>query len=166
MISTVHEIYLTIHSFIFTRDAQYETEATLDHYFYHDNTAPFIATRMIQRLTTSNPTPRYIETVSNAFKSGYYTAGNTSFGSGKYGDLAATFAAIYLDSAARSVLLDKDTSSGTLREPVVKVVAAMRSMEFVSKYPVTVIHDLYDNIGQMAHEFTTVFSFFLPEFAP
>ncbi len=29
------------------RDAQYETEATLDHYFYHQNTAPFISYRYV-----------------------------------------------------------------------------------------------------------------------
>ena len=114
----------------------------------------------------SNPTPRYIEAVSNAFKSGLYTAGETSFGAGKYGDLAATFAAIYLDSAARNVLLDEDVSSGSLREPVLKVMAAMRSMEFESKDPVTVLNNVFPSIGQAPHDFTTVFSFFLPEFTP
>ena len=40
------------------RDAVYETDAVLDNYFYHANTAPFIAFRLIQRLVTSNPSPR------------------------------------------------------------------------------------------------------------
>jgi hypothetical protein len=31
------------------RDAQYETNAVLDHYFYQDNTAPFLCTRIMQR---------------------------------------------------------------------------------------------------------------------
>ena len=32
-----------------TRDAIYETEAVLDHYFYHKNVAPFLAVRVMQR---------------------------------------------------------------------------------------------------------------------
>ena len=47
------------HSFVrpTTRDAEHETEALLDHLFYHKNTAPFISRRLIQRLSTSNPSP-------------------------------------------------------------------------------------------------------------
>jgi hypothetical protein len=38
--------------------AEHETEALVDHLFEHENTAPFVAYRMIQRLVTSNPSPR------------------------------------------------------------------------------------------------------------
>ena len=76
------------------RDAQYETDAVLDHYFYHDNTAPFIARRLIHRLVLSNPSPRYIKSVATAFRTGRYLY---EFGTGEYGDLASTVAAIYLD---------------------------------------------------------------------
>lgn len=38
-----------------TSDAYYETEALLDMYTHHDNTPPFIASRMIKRFVTSNP---------------------------------------------------------------------------------------------------------------
>ena len=138
----------------------------MDHYFYHDNIAPFLASRLIQRLVTSNPSPRYVKTVATAFKTGSYTSGGVLFGSGSYGDLASTFAAIYLDSAARNVLLDTDISSGSLREPALKVLGLMRSMEFVSYSPVTRLDNMATRIGQMAHEFTSVFSFFLPEFKP
>ncbi len=91
-----------------------------------------------------------------------------SFGTGRYGDLAATFAAIYLDRAARNVLLDRDISSGALREPLLKVMSLMRSMKFVPLTPVIDVHrtDMYEDIGQMAYEFDSVFSFFLPEFKP
>ena len=147
-------------------DAQYETEAVLDHYFYHDNTGPFLALRLIQRLVTSNPSPRYIYNVATAFKTGSYSARGLSFGSGTYGDLAATFAAIYLDRSARSVRLDVDIGSGLLREPILKVLSLMRSMNFNSKAPVIRMDGLLNDIGQMAHEFPSVFSFFLPEFKP
>jgi len=148
------------------RDAQYETEATLDHYFYHDNTAPFIASRLIQRLVSSNPTPRYVKTVSTAFKDGQYISNGLTFGTGKYGDMAALFAAIYLDREARSVIVDADPSHGSLREPILKVMSVLRSMEFVSTYPVIRLLGMRSDIGQMAHAFESVFSFFLPEFKP
>lgn len=143
-------------------DAQYETDAVLDHYFYHDNTAPFIALRLIQRLVSSNPTPRFIESVATAFRTGMYL----SFGTGQYGDLASTVAAIFLDQEARNVLLDDDTSSGMLREPILKVTGLLRSMHFISNQRVPEIQDLEESIGQMAHTFDSVFSFFLPEFKP
>ena len=44
-----------------TRDALHETDAVLDHLFEHDNTAPFLAYRFIQRFVGSNPSPRYIK---------------------------------------------------------------------------------------------------------
>ena len=46
------------------RDAMYETDAVLENYFYHDNVAPFLAYRIIQRFGVSNPSPRYIESVA------------------------------------------------------------------------------------------------------
>ncbi len=115
---------------------------------------------------TSNPSPRYILTVAEAFKKGSYHFGGISFGTGNYGDLEATFAAIYLDSGARSVVLDVDNSSGGLREPIVKVLALMRSMEFVSLAPITMLGGMYNKIGQEAHNFDSVFSFFRPDFRP
>lgn len=96
------------------RDAMYETEETLKHIFHHDNVAPFLVIRLIQRFSISNPSPRYIETVANAFKSGSYTSGGKSFGDGVYGNLGATAAAIVLDREAPSVVLDADPTSGSL----------------------------------------------------
>ena len=148
------------------RDAQFETEATLDHYFYHDNTAPFLSLRLIQRLVLSNPSPRYIRTVATAFKSGIYEMGGKSFGKGEYGDMAATFAAIYLDREARTVALDGDPSTGSLREPLLKFMSILRSMKFASTHPLIALGNVKGAIGQMAHQFDTVFSFFLPEFEP
>jgi cullin-associated NEDD8-dissociated protein 1 len=102
--------------------------------------------------------------VSHAFKSGRYVLGDREYGKGKYGDLAATFAAIYLDREARNVLLDVDPTTGSLREPILKLMAVMRSMNFSSSFPVTRLSNLKRDIGQEAYEFESVFSFFLPEF--
>jgi hypothetical protein len=52
------------------RDAQHETDAVLNHFYTHPNTAPFLCRRLIQRLTTSNPSPRYVAACSAAFRTG------------------------------------------------------------------------------------------------
>jgi len=98
------------------RDAMYETEEVLKVYFYHDNVAPFLATRLIQRFGISNPSPRYVETVATAFKNGSYSSGGVSFGSSNYGDLGAAAAAIVLDRESTSEILDADPTGGSLRE--------------------------------------------------
>ena len=147
------------------RDAYYETEAALDHYFHHDNTAPFIAFRLIQRFTTSNPKPQYVKAVAEAFVSGKY---DDDIGSGDYGDLAATIAAVLLHPEARSVNLDADPFKGNLREPLLRVMALMRGgeLQLQEDEPIVRMIDLDTRIGQMAHSFPTVFSFMLPEYKP
>ena len=148
----------------YTSAAEHETEALIDHIFEHDNTAPFVAVRMIQRLTTSNPSPRYVQIVATAFIEGMF-AGVTY--SGRYGCMAATVAAILLDREARTSLLDYDQGHGQLREPILKVLHMMRSMEYSPKRGMEVqLHDMPRKIGQMVFEAPSVFSFFKPEFAP
>ena len=95
-------------------EATYEVEALLDHLFYHDNTAPFVVYRLIQRLVTSNPSPRYVTECVNAFRTGKYDG---VIYSGEYGDLQATITAILSDREARSTILDADHTFGRLREP-------------------------------------------------
>ena len=58
------------------KDVHAEVESLLDHLVYHNNTAPFIAKHLIQRFTTSNPSPLYVQDVATAFKTGSY-AGHT-----------------------------------------------------------------------------------------
>jgi cullin-associated NEDD8-dissociated protein 1 len=86
------------------RDARYELDAALEQYFYHPNTAPFLGTRLAQRFGISNPSPRYVETISMAFHTGKYQG----IGSGKYGCLKATLAAVLLDPESLDANLDSD----------------------------------------------------------
>jgi hypothetical protein len=86
------------------RDARYELDAALEHYFYHPNTAPFLGRRLAQRFGISNPSPRYVEAISTAFTSGTYNG----IGSGKYGCLKATVAAVLLDPESSDPVLDAD----------------------------------------------------------
>lgn len=61
------------------KDVHSEVESLLDHLVYHNNTAPFISKNLIQRFTTSNPSPEYVKVVADAFKTGTY-AGQTYSG--------------------------------------------------------------------------------------
>ena len=155
------------------RDARYETDAVLDQYLYHKNTAPFLAVRLAQRFGISNPSPRFIEIISFAFRTGSYVfqqAGlSVTFGQGSYGDLAATVAAIILDPEARSVVLDKDPVSGSLKEPLLKLTGLMRNLEFQSTAKNPFIRfgkNLQNAIGEMVYQAPSVYSFFSPEFRP
>jgi len=86
------------------RDARYELDAALNQFFYHQNMAPFLVIRLSQRLGVSNPSPRYIEKAASAFRTGLYK----NFGSGEYGCLKATVAALLLDRELQDATLDAD----------------------------------------------------------
>ena len=148
------------------RDAYYETEAVLDHYFHHSNVAPFICTRLIQRHGVSNPSPPYVGACSEAFRSGTYTSGDVVFGSNEYGSLEATMAAIALEPEAASSVLDVDTGYGHLRENYLKPIQLLRSLE--AEFTPEVYHydlrPLFGLLGQEPHHFATVFSWFRPEY--
>ncbi len=94
--------------------------------------------------------------------------GETKFGSGEYGDLAATLACILLDRESSHVILDKDPTHGSLQEPLLKFIRLMRSMEYTQTDTVSRLglFNADDLIGEMAHQVPSVFSFFLPEFVP
>lgn len=145
-----------------TRDAYFETDAALDHYFYHPNTAPFLAIRLAQRFVSSNPSPRYIRQISTAFVRGTYTdVDGETFGSGKYGDLAATIAAVLLDQEARVAVLDADPVHGALQEPYLKVVRLMRSLEYKGdedRPMIALRQDLQELLGEEPQRFPSVFS--------
>ena len=81
----------------------------LDALFNHPNVGPFIGRQLIQRLTTSNPSPAYVARVAAVF------ANN---GKGVRGDMAAVVRAILLDAEARQ---QPDGGFGKLREPILRV---------------------------------------------
>jgi cullin-associated NEDD8-dissociated protein 1 len=93
----------------------------------HLQVAPFMALKLIQRFTSSNPSPRYVRAVVEGFRTG--THGGRTF-SGAYGDMGALFAAILLDREARSTTLDADSTHGQLREPSLKLIHMLRTFNF------------------------------------
>ena len=52
--------------------------------------------------------------------------------SSEYGDLGAAVACILLDREARSATLHDDPTHGSIREPFLKVMHVLRSLEFQS----------------------------------
>lgn len=70
-----------------------DLESVLDILMNHPNMAPFVSHRLIQHLTTSNPSPDYIRRVAEVF------ADN---GEGVRGDMKAVVKAIIMDPEARA----------------------------------------------------------------
>ena len=101
-------------------------ETVLDSVITHPNTAPFIGKQLIQHLVSSNPTPAYVGRVAAAFTSGRHG----TFGTGQRGDLAATVAAVLLDTEARGDSVGRNT--GKLREPVHLFTGVLRGMNGAS----------------------------------
>ena len=94
-----------------------ETNAVLDCVFNHPNTAPFIVTRLIRDLVTSNPSPAYVQRIVDVW--------NTNGPAGK-GDLKAVVTAILKDAEARQ---DQATiNQGRLKDPVYHIAAFIRSL--------------------------------------
>lgn len=108
-----------------------ELNEALDIIFNHRNVGPFIGKLLIQKLVTSNPSPTYVQNVTNAFNSGTFTGpSGTVFGSGTRGDMQAMIAAILLDPEARTA--PTDPSYGHLREPVLYITNTLRALGIVA----------------------------------
>ena len=90
----------------------------IDNIFNHPNVGPFIGTRLIQQLVTSNPSPAYVSRVAAAFNSN---------GSGVRGDMQAMIRAILLDVEARGDV-KTDANYGKLREPALLMASVMRAL--------------------------------------
>ncbi|MBL8297296.1 MAG: DUF1800 domain-containing protein [Rhodanobacteraceae bacterium] len=85
----------------------------------HPNVAPFMARQLIQRFTTSNPTPAYITRVAQKFNDN---------GDGERGDLAAVIKQILLDPEARAA--NPPANFGKVREPLLRLTAVLRAWNF------------------------------------
>lgn len=127
----------------------------LDNIFDHPNVAPFMAIRLIQRLTTSNPSSGYVARVAEVFNNN---------GSGVKGDLAAVVAAVLLDPEARPTMpMEID---GKLKEPLLRITQLFKAYDARSasgKYSLAASYIIF---GQGPLQSPSVFNFFSPFFAP
>lgn len=146
------------------RDTLYEFEEILDSMFYHPNHPPFMAKSLLQRFGHSNPSPELIKTVAEAYKAGSYNG----IGSNEYGDLGALVAAILLHPESSSVSLPSDPTFGQIREPIVKIVAFMRALEYQHDSPlfIPLLDSLQSEIRQGTYQQPSVFNYYLPEYSP
>lgn len=144
--------------------AKDKINAFLDHLVKHENTAPFIARLLIQRLTVSNPSPRYIQAVAEAFSSGTYN-GN---GLGQRGDLTATLKAILLHPEAREPALALDDAHGKLREPLIRFLSFARAFTLTSSqtFGFFPIRDMGNLLFQEPYNSPSVFNFYLSDHEP
>jgi uncharacterized protein (DUF1800 family) len=134
-----------------------DLKQTLDALFNHPNTAPFVARALIQRLTTSNPSPGYVYRVAQAF------ANN---GAGVRGDLGAVVRAVLMDYEARSPAVAATASFGKLKEPVLRMTALLRAYNGASnagRYAGGFMVP-ENTMSEAALRSPTVFNFFAPSY--
>ena len=127
----------------------------LDNIFNHPNVGPFIASRLIQRLVTSNPSPGYVSRVATTFNDN---------GSGERGDLGAVVKAILLDEEAQpEMAMEID---GKLKEPLLRLTQLWRAYDAQSnsgRYPILAAYIFF---GQGPLQSPSVFNFFSPFYSP
>jgi len=132
----------------------------LDGIFAHPNVPPFVSKQLIQRLVTSNPSPAYVLRVSTVF------ADN---GSGVRGDLLAVVRAILTDTEARGPASLTATTSGKLREPVMRLTSWARGFSAASPGGLWAIGDTTSANNRLAQSLgrsPSVFNFFRPGYSP
>ncbi len=135
--------------------ARNNLQATLNNVFNHPNVGPFFSRLLIQRLTTSNPTPAYIGRVAGVFNNN---------GQGVRGDLAAVVRAVLMDSEARN-RASAPASFGKLREPLLRITQLWRALDARSNSG-RVNEGWADHYSaQAVQRSPTVFNFYLPDYS-
>jgi len=141
-----------------------DLELALDNIANHPTVGPFISKHLIQRLTTSNPSPQYVARVATVFNDN---------GNGVRGDLQAVVKAVLMDAEARTS--SRPAHFGKLREPVMRLSNLWRAFsvspgtanstrgEYNTASPS--LQDLDLTTGQAVLKSPSVFNFFKPEFA-
>lgn len=131
---------------------QKDVDDVIDIVFNHPNVGPFIATRLIRALVTSNPSPAYIARISAVF------ADN---GQGVRGDMQAVIRAILLDAEARNDNPPDDF--GRLRTPLQHHIALFRVLGGTIAQPSQITY-VYDNMGESVLNAPSVFGHYSPLF--
>ncbi len=132
-----------------------DLQMALDNIFNHPNVGPFMAIRLIQRLTTSNPSPQYVARVASVFNDN---------GAGVRGDMAAVVKAILLDAEARPD--PNSDTDGKIKEPLLRLTQLFRAYDATSqsgRYPLGFAYIVF---GQGPLQSPSVFNFFSPFYAP
>lgn len=100
---------------------QSDLQFALNNIFNHPNAGPFIGKQLIKRLVTSNPTPQYVQRITNVFNDDGSPAHVR-------GNLRAVVQAILLDPEARTGQWARPDTFGKLREPLLRLTHFWRAM--------------------------------------
>lgn len=122
----------------------------------HPNVGPFIGKQLIQRLVSSNPSPAYVAAVAAAFNNN---------GRGVRGDMKAVVKAILMHPEARTM----SSTSGKVREPVLRLSALLRAFNFKSDsgyYGIGNTDNPGNALGTTAMRSPSVFNFYRPGYVP
>ena len=124
----------------------------------HPTCAPFISKGLIQFLVTSNPTPAYVERISNIF---------IDNGSGVRGDLKAVVTAILTDPDARDPGIAAGENFGLLREPVIRTMHLAR-LGKINRSGEALWWDntFLEETFQAPYSAPTVFNSYRPDYTP
>ncbi|WP_170334827.1 DUF1800 domain-containing protein [Ruegeria arenilitoris] len=130
----------------------------------HPSTAPFVARHMIARLVTSNPSPDYVRTVSEAF------GPNGDMASMVYAILAYPLAAPVSDTVLPGGRQDGDlyVQSQKLKSPlqrITQLMLAFNARNESGKYWL-LGDDIQDALAQHPLSAPTVFNFYKADFVP
>jgi uncharacterized protein (DUF1800 family) len=136
--------------------AEADLDSLLDALMAQPTMAPFVSQQLIEHLVTSNPSPAYIQRVSQVFKSN---------GQGVTGDLQAVITAILLDPEARAGDNANATVSpnyGHLREPILFMTDILRGLNATLGASSTIYADASEQ-GEDLFYAPSVFSYFSPQ---
>jgi len=137
--------------------AEQDLDALLDALMSQPTMAPFVSQQLIQHLVTSNPSPAYIQRVSQVFKNN---------GKGVTGDLKAVVTAILTDPEARAA--DDPTAAvnpsfGHLREPILFMANILRGLNATLTSTNNMQNDATE-MGEQLFYAPSVFSYFSPQY--
>ncbi len=136
-----------------------DIQQALDALYNHENVGPFIATRLIQHLVKSNPTPFYVKRVAMVFNNN---------GKGERGDLKAVVKAILLDPEARNCDWIDHPENGRLKQPIERFANLFKAFDVYSPSDTLWLNDDEDygpKLQQAFQNSNTVFNFFSPFYA-
>jgi uncharacterized protein (DUF1800 family) len=149
--------------------AEQDLKGALDNIFAHPNIGPFICRQLIQHLVTGNPSPGYVQRVSEVF------ANN---GSGVQGDMKAVLTAIIMDQEARAgdvqtgdqAESDPAVDGGHLREPLLWTLNLVRGLGATQTNPsdpypfVIFMARSLGTVGEAPFTQPSVFNYFSPQY--
>lgn len=119
-----------------------DVDAVVESIMRHPNLAPFVSSRLIRSLVTSNPSPGYIQRVATRFAE-------------SDGDMPTTLRAILLDPEARSFTI----SDGRLKDPMLNIIGLARALGVTLVNPGNV-QGTFSSLQQYLLTPSTVFSFY------